>query len=129
MTFLSIVDPDLLARCVVGGRAPPCRASCRPRGILDAEVGVAAGRPDDAAVDDLGQEAEAVRPVRAPAVHHQAEVVRLHEVRLAGVELEVVAGRVGLDRQLDADPGQRLLQRLGGRLLLRAARRGRRCWW
>ena len=36
-------------------------------GDVDAEVGRATGLPDDPAVDDLRQEAEAVVPVRAPS--------------------------------------------------------------
>ena len=43
--------------------------------VVDAEVGVAAGLADGAAVDDLRQEAETVGPVRTPAVDHQAELL------------------------------------------------------
>src|SRR5215203_2174110 len=67
----------------------------------DAEVGVA-GRADGPAVHDLGEEAITVRPVRGPPVGHQAELVLLREVRLAGVQLEVVTLRVRLEGQLDA---------------------------
>ena len=43
----------------------------------------------------------------------------LDELHVAGVQLAVVALRVGLQLGLDADLVQRLLQRLGGRLLRR----------
>ena len=114
------VAPDRSRAWPCRSRPAPCRAAASTSGIRDAEVGVATGRPDDPAVDDLRQEAEAVRPVRAPAVDDQAEVVGLRVSRACRrTACEVVALRVGLERQLDADLGQRLLQRLGGRLLLR----------
>src|SRR6185312_17442021 len=86
---------------------------------LHAEVGVTGGA-DDAAVDDLLEEAEALGVVGAPAVDHEAQAVLLGEVGLAGVQLEVVTLREALDLQLDAHAAERLLQRLGGLLLRRA---------
>src|SRR5256714_3279589 len=91
---------------------------------LDAQVGVATTGPDRPAVDDLLQEAEAVRPVGAPPVDDDAELVVLGEVRLAGVQLGVVTRRERLEGQVDADLAQRLLERLGGGLLLWALRAG-----
>src|SRR2546429_5943049 len=116
----AVVDlaPDLLARADVGGlqRLVDERVDL---GDLHGQVRVAARRPGDPAVDDLLQEAEAVRPVRAPAVGHDAQAVVLGVVRLGGVELEVVTLRERLERELDAGLGEGLLQRLGQRLLLR----------
>ena len=73
-------------------------------GDADAGVGGTAGRPDDPRVDDLGQEAEAIRPVGSPAVECQAQLVLHHVRRQAGVLGEVVALRVRLQGELDADP-------------------------
>ena len=117
MTAWSI-SPQICSRAAVSVVAERLVEQRVDRGDLDAEVGVTC-RADRAAVDDLLEEAVAVRPVSAPAVDHEAELVGLGEVRLAGVQLEVVTLRVRLDGQLDADLGQRLLQRLGGGLLLR----------
>ena len=69
-------------------------------GDPDARVGRATGLPDDPAVHDLRQEAEAVVPVRAPAVGGQADLV-CHDVRrVAGVLREVVTLRVGFSVSL-----------------------------
>ena len=70
-------------------------------------------------LSSLGQEAEAIRPVGPPSIERQTQLVLHHVRREAGVLGEVVALRVRLQRELDANSRQRLLERLGGRLLLR----------
>src|SRR3569833_2345474 len=82
------LGPDGTAGGVVGGRGGLVDQLVDGR-ILHAEVGVARG-PDDAAVDDLLEVPEALRPVGAPRHHHEAEAVLLHILRVSGVQLEVV---------------------------------------
>ena len=75
-------------------------------------------RTDDPRVDDLGQEAEAIRPVGCPAVQCQTQLVLHHVRRQTGVLREVIALRVRLQGELDAHATQCLLERFGGGLLL-----------
>src|SRR5919198_3820977 len=88
-------------------------------GAAHADVGRAAGLLDHAAVGHLREERERVVPVGLPAVHRKAQLVLPHERRAPSELLEVVALREALRVQLDTDPAERLLQRLGRRLLLR----------
>src|SRR2546421_48557 len=89
----------------------------RWRSRRDTSCGLA-GRENLPAGHDLREEAEPGVPVRTPAVGAQAEAVGAHERRVAAVLREVVATGEGLEVHLDADPAQRGLEGLGGRLLL-----------
>ncbi len=75
------------------------------------DVGVP-GRADRVAGRDEVEEPVAVWPVRCPAAHGDADVVRVHVVRHAREVAVVGARRVAVQLQLDPDLGQRGLHGL-----------------